>query len=66
MSEGRAAFGAAQPIFDIVLLDPDGKPADEGEVCLDLAEQPVGLTTGTRETMLSLWNSFSPGSKRAA
>jgi acetyl-CoA synthetase len=40
-SMGRPLVG-----YHIVLLDPDGKPADEGEVCIDLADRPVGLTTG--------------------
>ena len=40
-SMGRALVG-----YRIVLLDPDGNPADEGEVCIDLADQPLGLTSG--------------------
>jgi acetyl-CoA synthetase len=31
----------------MVLLDPDGNPADEGEICIDLAtHRPTGLMTG--------------------
>src|SRR5581483_1403678 len=30
----------------IVLLDPDGKPADEGEVCIALANGALNLTSG--------------------
>jgi acetyl-CoA synthetase len=30
----------------IVLLDPQGRPADEGEVCIDLSKHPLNLTTG--------------------
>jgi acetyl-CoA synthetase len=40
-SMGRPLIGSP-----IVLLDPDGKPADEGEVCIDLSGQPIGLTPG--------------------
>lgn len=40
-SMGRPLVG-----FKIVLLDADGCPADDGEICLDLAQRPVGLTEG--------------------
>ena len=40
-SMGRPLIGCP-----VVLLDPDGKPADEGEVCLDLSKHPVNLTKG--------------------
>jgi acetyl-CoA synthetase len=40
-SMGRPLIGCP-----IVLLDPDGKPADEGEVCLDLSKRPLNLTKG--------------------
>ena len=32
--------------YPIVLLDSDGAPADEGEVCIDLSRRPPGLTPG--------------------
>lgn len=38
---GRALIGCP-----IVLLDANGAPSSEGEVCLDLAQHPVGLTIG--------------------
>ncbi len=37
------SMGRALPGYPIVLLDPDGQPADEGEICIDLARRPVGL-----------------------
>jgi acetyl-CoA synthetase len=40
-SMGRPLVG-----YPIVLLDADDRPADEGEICLDLSRRPVGLTSG--------------------
>jgi acetyl-CoA synthetase len=40
-SMGRAMVG-----YDIVLLDAEGKPSDDGEICLPLSNRPLGLTTG--------------------
>jgi acetyl-CoA synthetase len=40
-SMGRPLIG-----YPIVLLDEDGTPADEGEVCIDLSRRPIGLTPG--------------------
>jgi acetyl-CoA synthetase len=40
-SMGRPLIG-----HGVVLLDADGRPADEGEICLDLTVRPVGLTAG--------------------
>jgi acetyl-CoA synthetase len=40
-SMGRPLIG-----YPIVLLDEHGKAADEGEVCIDLTDRPVGLTPG--------------------
>ncbi len=37
------SMGRPLPGYNIVLLDVDGKPADEGEICIDLTERPVGL-----------------------
>jgi acetyl-CoA synthetase len=37
------SMGRPLPGYRIALLDVDGKPADEGEVSLDLAHRPVGL-----------------------
>jgi acetyl-CoA synthetase len=40
-SMGRPSVG-----MSVVLLDPDGRPCDEGEICLDLSSRPLGLTPG--------------------
>ncbi len=40
------SMGRPLPGFRIALLDPQDAPADEGEVALDLAAQPVGLMPG--------------------
>lgn len=38
--------GRPAPGFEIELLDADGVPAQEGEICIALADSPVGVTTG--------------------
>jgi acetyl-CoA synthetase len=40
-SMGRPLIG-----MPIVLLDHDGNDSDEGEVCIDLSNRPIGLTPG--------------------
>ncbi len=40
------SMGRPLPGFRIALLDPDDRPADEGEIALDLSAQPVGLMPG--------------------
>jgi acetyl-CoA synthetase len=40
-SMGRPLIGCP-----VVLLDPQGRAADEGEVCIDLSKHPINLTTG--------------------
>ncbi|AEW97133.1 MULTISPECIES: AMP-binding protein [Streptomycetaceae] len=41
------SMGRPVPGFAVTLLDPvTGAPADEGEICLDLAARPVGLMAG--------------------
>jgi acetyl-CoA synthetase len=42
-------MGRPAPGYAVALLDVDGEPADEGEVCLDLRERPLGLMTGYRD-----------------
>ena len=37
------SMGRPLPGYRVALLDVDGRPADEGEVSLDLAHRPVGL-----------------------
>ncbi|MFC4532985.1 AMP-binding protein [Sphaerisporangium dianthi] len=41
------AMGRPAPGYRVVLVDPvTGEPAQEGEICLDLAHRPLGLTAG--------------------
>jgi acetyl-CoA synthetase len=40
------SMGKALPGYPIVLLDPDGQPAEEGEICIDLSKRPVALMDG--------------------
>ncbi|MVU81375.1 AMP-binding protein [Nocardia sp. ET3-3] len=41
------SMGRPAPGVPVVLVDPiSGKPADEGEICLDLTAAPVNLMTG--------------------
>ncbi len=40
------SMGRPLPGHPVVLLDPDGKPADEGEICIDLSRNPLALMTG--------------------
>ncbi|GAA4414995.1 AMP-binding protein [Quisquiliibacterium transsilvanicum] len=39
------SMGRPLPGYPIVLLDPDGAPAEEGEICIDLSRRPVALMT---------------------
>lgn len=40
------SMGRPLPGYRVVLADPDGKPADEGEICLAVDPRPVGLMAG--------------------
>ncbi|NJP45433.1 AMP-binding protein [Actinacidiphila epipremni] len=41
------SMGRPTPGYTVALVDPvTGEPGDEGEICLDLTERPVGLMTG--------------------
>ncbi|HWG15622.1 MAG TPA: AMP-binding protein, partial [Streptosporangiaceae bacterium] len=41
------SMGRPLPGYEIALVDPvTGQPADEGEICLDLSQRPLGLMTG--------------------
>ena len=40
------SMGRPLPGYPIVLLDADGAPADEGEICIDLARRPLALMNG--------------------
>jgi acetyl-CoA synthetase len=43
------SMGRPLPGYDVVLLDPDGKEADEGEVSLRLDPRPTGLMIGYKD-----------------
>src|SRR3954471_16290469 len=44
------SMGRPLPGYDVVLVDPvTGEPADEGEICLDLSQRPLGLMVGYRD-----------------
>lgn len=43
------SMGRPMPGYQVVLLDPDGKPADEGEISLVLDPRPVGLMVGYKD-----------------
>jgi acetyl-CoA synthetase len=44
------SMGRPLPGYRIALVDPvTGEPADEGEVCIDLAERPLALMAGYRD-----------------
>ncbi len=40
------SMGRPLPGYTVALLDTDGKPADEGEISLDLSTRPIGLMVG--------------------
>lgn len=40
------SMGRPLPGYSIALLDPDGRPASEGEIALVLSDRPLGLMTG--------------------
>ena len=41
------SMGRPLPGYEVTLVDPvSGQPADEGEICLDLSQRPLGLMTG--------------------
>jgi acetyl-CoA synthetase len=44
------SMGRALPGYRIALLDVDGREADEGEICLDLAQRPLGLMAGYQDS----------------
>jgi acetyl-CoA synthetase len=40
------SMGRPLPGYDVALLDPDGRPADEGEISLSLSPRPLALMAG--------------------
>jgi acetyl-CoA synthetase len=44
------SMGRPLPGYSVVLVDPvSGEPAEEGEICLPLADRPLGLMVGYRD-----------------
>lgn len=43
------SMGRPLPGYHVTLLDADGQPANEGEVCLDLSQIPLGLMAGYQD-----------------
>ena len=40
------SMGRPLPGYTVALIDVDGKPASEGEICIDLSRRPVALMNG--------------------
>ncbi len=40
------SMGRPLPGYAVQLIDVDGKPANEGEICIDLAHRPIALMNG--------------------
>ena len=40
------SMGRPLPGYPVVLVDLDGQPADEGEICIDLSQRPLSLMDG--------------------
>ncbi len=40
------SMGRPLPGYQVALLDPDGAPAEEGEICIDLSRRPLPLMNG--------------------
>jgi acetyl-CoA synthetase len=40
------SMGRPLPGYRVALIDADGRPADEGEICIDLAHRPIALMQG--------------------
>lgn len=43
------SMGRPLPGYPIRLLDADGQPAEEGEICIDLGERPLALMAGYQD-----------------
>jgi acetyl-CoA synthetase len=44
------SMGKPLPGCPVVLLDANGQPTDEGEICIDVAKRPVGLMRGYQDS----------------
>ncbi|SAL25571.1 AMP-binding protein [Caballeronia concitans] len=54
------------PGYRVVLLDPDGHPADEGEITLALDPPPLGLMTGYADNPAATENAMRGGFYRTS
>jgi acetyl-CoA synthetase len=55
------AMGRPLPGYEVALLDPDGNPADEGEICLPLDPRPGGLMVAYRDSEERTADAFRGG-----
>jgi acetyl-CoA synthetase len=56
------SMGRPLPGYQIVLVDPvTGEPGDEGEICLPLADRPLGLMTGYKDDPLRAAEAMAGG-----
>jgi acetyl-CoA synthetase len=55
------SMGRPLPGFPVVLLDIEGRPAAEGEICLDLAQRPLALTPGYLDDAERTADTFADG-----
>ena len=55
-SMGRPLVG-----YDVVLLDDEDHPSDEGEICLDMARHPLGLSVGYADDVTATAHSTRGG-----
>lgn len=42
----EGSMGRPLPGYPVVLIDAEGRAADEGEICIDLSQRPLGLMAG--------------------
>jgi acetyl-CoA synthetase len=55
------SMGRPLPGYRIVLLDADGRPADEGELCIDLSTRPLPLMEGYADDAVKTAESMRDG-----
>ena len=55
------SMGRPLPGYRVVLLDVDGREADDGEVCLDLSKDPLGLMRGYEDSAQATANAMRGG-----
>jgi acetyl-CoA synthetase len=55
------SMGRPLPGFPVVLLNAEGQPAAEGEICLDLAQRPLALMPGYLDDAERTADTFADG-----